>query len=80
MTNKQIAIKLHEFMEFTYIPKGWTVPISNVAFVPWFVESDIELLKNKKYSDVKNRDIDKWYVKEAVEEFFKITDLTITYD
>jgi hypothetical protein len=70
MTNKEIAIKLHEFMEFVYIPKGWVVPISNVAFVPWFTESDVKFLKNKQYSDVTNKNIDKWYIKEAVEEFF----------
>jgi hypothetical protein len=82
MTNEQIAIKLHEFMEFVYIPKGWVVTISNVAFVPHFQEFDIPYLVTKEYDKVSKylqKDMKKWYIVEAIEEFFRITDLKKVY-
>jgi hypothetical protein len=71
--NVSLAIKLHEFMQFTYIPKGWVVTISNVSFVPHILPEDIDFLRNATdYSTYRNGIFNKWYIKEAIKEFFKI--------
>jgi hypothetical protein len=75
--NVVLAIRLQEFMRFTYIPKGWVVTISNVDFVPHILAEDIDFLKS--FPDITSADLstyrhgvfNKWYIKEAIKEFFK---------
>ena len=65
--NELVAIKLEEFIRF-YKPKNWRVPIHDVDFVPYVSKDDIADLRNGVY---KNERFNKWYIREAIVEFFK---------
>jgi hypothetical protein len=70
MTNKELSFRLYDFMMY-YKPKGLTENISTFTYVPWFDDHDLECLKKKQWKDVRNNAINKWYIKEAIKEFFK---------
>lgn len=62
------ALYLEEFMRF-YKPKFWTDTISDVDFIPYISNEDIEIiLKGEIPLDKK---FDKWYIKEAIQEWLK---------
>jgi hypothetical protein len=61
------AIKLREFIT-KYTPRTWVVPISDVDFVPHFTYQEIDEIT---WSGSIPEGFDKWYIKEAIQEFVK---------
>jgi hypothetical protein len=73
-----IAIRLQEYIA-SYIPKSWTVNISNVSRTPFISKKDVEkFLPSFEAGNLKaileNYDDDsikKWFVIEAIIDFFE---------
>jgi hypothetical protein len=59
-------IKVREFLR-TYKPRIWVVPISDVDFVPYFTYQEIDQIASGEMPET----ITKWYIKEAIQEFWK---------
>lgn len=83
--NKLLAAKLHEFVKY-YEPRGWRkgVTIKEIDFAPYFMPDEVaELITLHKKGELKDKidDFfnkfrkgiykDKWYVKQAVIDFFE---------
>jgi hypothetical protein len=60
------ALLLEEFMRF-YKPKGWICPISDVDFIPYISNNDIQVIMNGEIPT--DEKFDKWYIKDAIKEW-----------
>jgi hypothetical protein len=68
-----LAIKLHEHVNF-YVPKGWSGPIHEFDFAPMFTVFEASELRvafeRGTFTEYLDTHYKKFYVKEAVREFF----------
>jgi len=71
---EMLALSLEKYIK-DYVPQGWQEPIGKAMFVPRFLPADItQMIKAYKESDLMdylNVKYDKWYLIEAITDFFK---------